>query len=79
MLNPMPINGAAACRLPDPQEREALVLAECSGPNCHNLVYRGDEGISCDEDTGEWFCCDHCHVEWRIQQGDATRCCERGA
>lgn len=78
MFNPMPSNGASAVAIRDPQEREPLVLADCSGPGCRQVVYDGDEDALYDVESGEWFCDRRCYVARQIKQGSVIRCCERG-
>lgn len=78
MFNPMPENACSAIAFPDPQEREPLVLAECSGPRCHNEVREGDD-YRYDKELGLWFCCPGCLDAYRLKEGSVIRCCERGA
>ena len=65
----LPINGAGAYNIPDPQEREPAIVGYCA--YCGEPLYSGDE-VVCDE-SGEWFCDEECYFDWLIQQGLASK------
>lgn len=73
MRDRLPVNGAGAVNLPDPQEKEPVVLAECSGPKCNEEVTTWDEDAIYDNETGLWFCSTECYVAYKLKQGDIER------
>lgn len=68
MRDRLPINGAGAVNLPDPQAREPEILAQCG--YCDGPLHSGDE-VVCDE-SGEWFCDEECYFHWLIREGLAS-------
>jgi hypothetical protein len=79
MRDHLPVNGAGACGLADPADALPVVLGQCSGPGCKQLVYTGDEEAWYDDLTGEYFCCAQCHTEAQHKRGGLTRVSEMGA
>lgn len=75
MLNPLPINGASAVMISDPQEQEPEFLALCDGPGCNEWVYAGDKDALRDED-GKYYCCPECRVAREIKDGALKRVSE---
>ena len=64
----LPINGAGAYNIPDPQDREPAIVGYCA--YCEAPLYSGDE-VVCDE-SGEWFCDRECYFDWLIREGLAS-------
>ena len=65
MRDRLPVNGAGAVNLPDPQAREPKVLAECA--YCGEPLYSGDEVIY--DESDYWFCDRECYFDWLIREG----------
>jgi len=65
MRDVLPVNGAGAYNIPDPQAREPEVLAECA--YCGAQLYSGDEVVR--DECGEWFCDEACYFDWLIREG----------
>ena len=69
MRDRLPVNGAGAVNLPDPQEREPGVLGVCA--SCRATLYSGNE-VLCSPD-GLYFCDARCLVDWMYEEGQLAK------
>lgn len=65
----LPINGAGAVNLPDPQEREPEVLGVCA--QCGEQLYSGDEVLR--SPVGLYWCDARCLVDWMYEEGQLAK------
>lgn len=63
----LPINGASAYNIPDPQEKEPAVITHCA--YCGEPLYSGDEVVRSVD--GAFFCDEECYLHWVIREGGA--------
>ncbi len=64
----LPVNGAGAYNIPDPQAREPAVITHCA--HCDEPLYLGDEVVR--DESGKWFCDEECYFHWLIREGLAS-------
>lgn len=67
MLDRLPANGASAHNIPDPQERDLVIVDYCA--YCGEPLYSGDEVVR--DESGKWFCDEECYLHWVIREGGA--------
>lgn len=62
----LPVNGASAYNIPDPQARVAIALHVCANPKCEKVIYKGDLH-ECYDDLH--FCDEGCVLAWLRWEG----------
>ena len=65
----LPVNGAGAVNLPDPQAKEPAVITHCA--YCGEPLRSGDEVVYDESDL--WFCNEACYFDWLIREGLASK------
>ncbi len=66
----LPINGASAYNIPDPQAREPEARYLCTYSKCRQELCNGDEvALSV---TGEAFCGAECYLGHEVEQGNVS-------
>lgn len=67
MRDILPANGASAVMLPDPQERDLVIVDYCA--YCGEPLYSGEEVVRSGD--GAFFCDEECYLHWVIREGGA--------
>jgi hypothetical protein len=66
----LPVNGAGAVNLPDPQAEEPEVRHLCAYSKCRQELRNGDEVVL--SVTGEAFCGAECYLGHAVERGDVS-------